>query len=107
MELEVDLTRVPAGSRLLDSDDFGSFRVVLVGQPGVSNGVLETAGVARLDEYAWVRIDALRELAGDTVTPEWEDSLRAMLDFARSRGWIDDELAAVRGHVVRRETAGT
>jgi hypothetical protein len=26
----------------------------------------------------------------------------AMLDFARTRGWVDDELGAVRGHVERR-----
>jgi hypothetical protein len=25
-----------------------------------------------------------------------------MLDSARSRGWVDDELGAVRGHVERR-----
>ena len=28
-----------------------------------------------------------------------------MLEFARTRGWVDDELGAVRGHVVRRESA--
>ena len=103
MDLEVDLGRAPAGAQLLDPDDFRSFRVVLVGAPGLPVGLLEPAGVARLDEYAWIRIDALRKLAGPKATPEWEESLRSMLEFARSRGWVDDELEAVRGHVVRRE----
>lgn len=108
MELEVDLRRVPVGARLLDPDDFKSFRVVLVDAAGPSAEELAPAGIARLDEHAWVRIDDLRRLAGDAATPAWEESFQSMLEFARSKGWVDDELGAVRGHVVRRraETTG-
>jgi hypothetical protein len=105
MELEIDLRRAPAGVRLVDPDDFGSFRVLLVDGACPLEDVLEPAGIARVDEHAWVRIDALRDLAGPHATPDWESSLGAMLEFARTRGWVDDELGAVRGHVVRRESA--
>jgi len=63
---------------------------------------LDAVGIARLEEHAWVRVGALRELAGSRATAEWEASLASMLDFARSRGWVDEEQDAVRGHVERR-----
>jgi hypothetical protein len=102
MELEVDLREAQARARLVDPEDFGSFSVVLLDESGSLAETLRTVGVARLDEHAWVRIETIRELAGAAATPAWDASLEAMLDFARQRGWVDDELGAVRGHVVRR-----
>jgi hypothetical protein len=102
VELEVDLRGAEAQARLLEPDDFGSFRVVLVEDGKPLNETLSAVGIARLDEHAWVRLETLRELAGAAVTPEWEASLAGMLDFARQRDWVDDELGAVRGHVIRR-----
>jgi hypothetical protein len=102
MELEIDLRPSPPQAALRDPDDFGSFRVVLLDEAEPLEAILSPAGVARLDEHAWVRIDALGALAGASATPEWEASLAGMIDFARSRGWVDDDLEAVRGHVLRR-----
>jgi hypothetical protein len=102
VELEVDLRGGRAQARLLEPNDFGSFRVVLVETGGSLEEALRGAGIAKLDEHAWVRIEALRDLAGDAATPEWEASLAGMLEYARERGWVDDELEAVRGHVARR-----
>jgi hypothetical protein len=104
MEFEVDLRGARAQARLVDPDDFGSFSVVLVEDGGSLEERLSTVGVARFDEHAWIRIETLRELAGAAATPEWEASLAGMLDFAEQRGWVDDELGAVRGHVVRRRS---
>ena len=39
---------------------------------------------------AWVRTDVLRRLAGPAATPEWEQGFAALLDYARTRGWVDD-----------------
>ena len=51
-----------------------------------------------------MRIAALREFAGSAVGPDWEAGLSSMIDYARSRGWVDDDLGAVRGHVERRRS---
>ena len=63
---------------------------------------LAAGGVLGFGDHAWVRTDALRRLAGPAATPEWEEGFAAMLDYARTRGWVDDEQGAVRGHVERR-----
>ena len=88
--------------QLLEPDVFTSFKAVVHG--GSSLAESGARGVERVDEHAWIRIDALRELAGAAATPDWEESLKGMLDYARSKGWVDDELGAVRAHV---EHAGT
>jgi hypothetical protein len=101
MIVEIDLHGEGTQARLAEPDDFKGFKVVLrQAGPSVADR-LAAVGVARLDEHAWVRIDALRTLAGASATPEWEDSLASMLEFARSRDWVDDELGAIRAHVER------
>ena len=92
-------------ARLLDPEDLTSFAVVLEGHADPSPGALAAGGVLGFGDHAWVRTDALRRLAGPIATPEWEDAFAAMLDYARSRGWVDDEHGAVRGHVERRVSA--
>ena len=81
--------------------DFKAFKVVVSDETPALADRVAALGVARLDEHAWVSIDALRRLAGAAATPAWEESLTAMLEFARSRGWVDEELEAIRGHVER------
>jgi hypothetical protein len=89
-------------ARLLDPEDMTGFAVVVEGEAEPGAEALAAGGIVGLGTHAWVRTDALRRLAGPVATPAWEDSFAAMLDFARSRGWVDDELGAVRGHVERR-----
>ena len=91
-------------ARLVDPADLTGFAVVLEGDADPSPEALAAGGVLGFGDHAWVRTDALRRLAGRVATPEWEDGFTAMLDYARSRGWVDDEHGAVRGHVERRES---
>ena len=90
-------------ARLLNPGDLSSFAVVLEGDADPGPEALAAGGVLGFGDHAWVRTDALRRLAGPIATPEWEDAFAAMLDYARTRGWVDDEQGAVRGHVERRE----
>lgn len=102
MDVEIDLRGPSPTARLLNADDLKSFAVVLL-EDGASLGErLAPVGVARVDEHAWISIAELERLAGDAATPEWKASFAAMLEFARSKGWVDEELGAVRGHVERR-----
>ena len=101
MIVEIHAEADVAQARLVDPGDFTSFKVVLRGAGPPLAERLAPIGVARVDEHAWVRVDALRRLAGEAATPAWEESLSSMLEFARSRGWVDDDLDAVRAHVER------
>jgi hypothetical protein len=91
-------------ARLLNADDLSGFVVVLDGGEDPGPEALAAGGVLGFGDHAWVRTDALRRLAGAVATPEWEEGFAAMLDYARGRGWVDDEQRAVRGHVERRES---
>ena len=91
-------------ARLLHPDDLSGFVVVLEGGEDPGPEALAAGGVLGFGDHAWVRTDALRRLAGAIATPEWEERFAAMLDYARTRGWVDDDQGAVRGHVERRES---
>jgi hypothetical protein len=101
----VELSLGADSARLVDPEDLTSFAVVLEGDADPSPEALAAGGVLGFGDHAWVRTDALRRLAGPIATPEWEDAFAAMLDYARSRGWVDDEHGAVRGHVEPRAPA--
>src|SRR5262249_41485786 len=96
--VEVRIGSGEATTQLLERDVFTAFKVVV---HGGDPPLAETTGVARVEEHAWISIDALRELAGEAATSAWEESLQGMLGYARSKGWVDDELNAVRAHVER------
>jgi flavin reductase (DIM6/NTAB) family NADH-FMN oxidoreductase RutF len=98
VKLEVDLRVEPPVARLLEPDVFDDLRVILVGAGPPLAPALAVAGVARVEEHAWLALQTLRDLAGAAATPAWEGALRGMVEFARSRGWYDAELDAVRAH---------
>ena len=98
----MELTLDTSSARLVDADDHPGFAVVIACDGEPSAAALAAGGVVGFGDHAWVRTDALRRLAGPAATSEWERSFVAMLDAARTRGWVDDELGAVRGHVERR-----
>jgi hypothetical protein len=99
----VELSLGADSARLVDPEDLTGFAVVLEGDEDPSPEALAAGGVLGLGDHAWVRTEALRRLAGPAATPEWEAAFAAMLDYARTRGWVDDGQGAVRGHVERRE----
>lgn len=102
MELEIDRRQLPPRVRLLDPDELRSFAVAVVEPEDHPAPAWPDDVVARHEEHAWIRIDALRALAAPHVEAGWDEEFGKMLAFARSRGWVDDQLGAVRGHVVRR-----
>lgn len=76
---------------LIEPDDFAWFSVRIEGS-GVPEGV-------RVDgAHAWVPIGRLNALApaGD---PGWPGKFDRMIDFARSKGWVDEADGTVRGHI--------
>ena len=61
---------------------------------------LRTAGLGRIDgDYAWLDADALKA-AGDGSSG-WTVDFYAMLAYAKTRGWTNDDESQVRAHIVR------
>ena len=103
MELEINFLQTPARVRLLDPEELRSFAVAVVDSSTRDEGDWPEA-VARHEEHVWVRIQAIRELAKPQVDAGWDAGFEKVIEFARSRGWVDDEAGAVRGHVERRSS---
>jgi hypothetical protein len=48
-----------------------------------------------------IPVDLLRRLASGRVGPGWEADLARMVEYATSRGWVDEEGTSLRAHIER------
>jgi hypothetical protein len=102
--IEVDLE--PGSVSLTGADDFTRFHVSVTGRPDGTrlDAVLRATATGELDDApdvatdALVRVDAVRRMAGRGDAP-WEADFAAMLDFARSKGWLLDDGGSIRAHI--------
>lgn len=97
------LVKADSSVSVVQADDFKRFHCEIQ----IPNATLEQAqsalgGIAELDslETAWVDVDALLALKRDSTAPQWEPSVRTMLEKARSHGWVRDEPLAIKSHIV-------
>jgi hypothetical protein len=97
VKVGVDLTRDPPGVRLEEPEDFKGFKIVVRGDGPLEPALAELGRVE--DGTAHLRIAAIRDLAGAHVAdPEWRRSFDAMLDYAHTKGWVDDRREIVQAH---------
>lgn len=102
MYVKVDLAPTPPVVSLEEPDDTKRFHVTVVGGDSMPLlfGALVDAAAGRLEgDDAWIAIDAVRRMAAGRVGPEWDRDFQAMLDYARTKGWIDETGAAIRAHI--------
>ena len=99
--MRIVVTTDPDAVTLDEPDEFTSFEVVAPeGTPATAlDGILGAVG--RCDgEHVWVDRGALADLAGARAADEaWQGGLAAMVDYARSNGFLSDDGAAIRAHV--------
>lgn len=103
MIVRVDMSRAEeAGAvALLEADDLKAFKLVAGGD---SDGrdlatALGSVGTMADEDHAWIRIDALRELAGDRAEdPDWIAGFDGMVAYAASKGWVSEDGASLRAH---------
>lgn len=81
MYLRIDTAATPPSVEVVEPDDFSSFKVVVV-----------------VDGHSWVAPAELAELAGRGADPDWQHKLAGMIDYARTKGWLDDA-GRIRAHV--------
>jgi hypothetical protein len=89
------------GVRLDALDDFGDFHVEVEDRTVDVNEALGTAGFGRIDAGsgdALIPIAAVRQAADGHTPPDWDAQFDKMIAYARSKGWITDDLA-IRAHI--------
>jgi hypothetical protein len=82
--------------------DCKRFHVAATGDGGIERlgEVLAAAAAGRTEgDNAFVAVDAVRRLAAPFVDDTWDADFSAMLDYARTKGWLDAAGAAIQAHV--------
>jgi len=103
MYVHVDLGQDPPVVTLADAADCTRFHVAVAG-PGDAAALdaalrADAAGELDGDGEALVRVDAVRRLAAGAVGESWGPDFAAMLDYARSKGWLSEDGSLIRAHV--------
>jgi hypothetical protein len=104
MFVQVDITQMPPVVTLEVPDDTRHFQLTVLGGRAVDHGLvygaLVDAAAGRLDgEHAWIAVDAVRRMAAGRTGSTWEANFEAMLEYASTKGWLDDTGATIRAHV--------
>lgn len=88
-----------SGVALDDADNFRAFAVVVTGEPDLSSAL---AGLGVVDgDHVFFDAEAVKRLAGERATDDWGANFDKMVEFARSKGWVDGA-GRVRAHIERR-----
>ena len=102
MIIDIDLTAEAGAVELSEPRDCKRFHVAARGgNAGALGAALSAAGVGRLlpSGDALIQIEAVRRLAAGRVPEEWDGEFAAMLEYAGSKGWLDDSGEAIQAHV--------
>jgi hypothetical protein len=100
--VSVDLTTTPAEVRLDEPDDCKRFHVAARGAAQAASlaDALAANAMGRTDgDDAFIEIEALRGLAAGRVSDAWQADFAAMIEFARTKGWLDASERAIQAHV--------
>ncbi len=104
MIIDIDLTGESPAVELLEPEDCQRFHVAVRGADGERlASALESEGVGWLLPSGEAMIDtaAVRRMATGRVAAGWDDAFAAMLEYAGSKGWLDDAGTSIQAHVER------
>lgn len=87
------------GLQLLEAEDFKGFKLRL---RGVDQARPEISGVVFVDDAnVLIGVETVPTLTGVPSGEEWLSGYHKMVDYAASKGWVDDATNAIRAHVER------
>ena len=100
MYIEVRGEGSRARAVLNEPDDCKRFKVVIDGSVDEVALAAALAGIGRPAgrETVWVQPDAIRRLAAGRVDATWDASFGRMVEFARTKGWVDETTGEIRAH---------
>jgi len=87
------------GLALVEADDFKGFKLRL---RETAETRPELDGIRFVDDgNVLIGLDTVRSLPGAPGTEAWNASFQKMVDYAATKGWIDDATQSIRAHVER------
>jgi hypothetical protein len=83
-----------------DVDDLARLSLHLTREASVPElqGLLAAWGTADTTSHVMLSVETLRTAAGRGRAPAWHEKFDAMVDYARSKGWMDGD--SLRVHTV-------
>jgi hypothetical protein len=87
---------------LEDRDNFRAFKLVIEGGKQKLDSALKAlSGTAELlnSTHVWIFEQELRKHPTVASDAAWQQNLGAMIEKARSHGWIDDQKKAIKAHI--------
>lgn len=100
MYIEVRDEGGTARAILEEPEDLKKFKVTVDGSLSVEalsealRGIGRTAG----RDVVWVHPEAIRRLAAGRVDGAWAVSFGRMIEYARTKGWVDEATGEIRAH---------
>ncbi|MCB9596878.1 MAG: hypothetical protein H6719_29415 [Sandaracinaceae bacterium] len=90
-----------AGRVSLEQPDvFTQFHVAATGGDAAAVvAALGADGKAADDEHVFVAVESIRAWARGRVGDDWEVGFGKMVDYARSKGWLDEAGTHIRAHL--------
>ena len=104
MIIDIDLTGETAALELVEPEDCKRFHVaVRGGDDEALASALAAEGVGRLLPSGEAMIDtaAVRRMAAGRVGAGWDGDFAAMLEYAGSKGWLDETGGSIQAHIER------
>jgi hypothetical protein len=102
MYLRVTLDDRPSTAVLCDVDNLRELKVVVSGRAADLAEALAGIGRVAAGGDALLEVGGLKRLAGERAhDPEWVARFEAMVEYARSKGWVDEGGAVLRAHCER------
>lgn len=102
MIIDIDLTGDHAVTQLLEPEDCKRFHVAVRGGDLEALGAVLPAhdlGQVLPSGDALIEVEAVQRLADGCVPDGWEKDFAAMVDYARSKGWYDEDHTAIQAHI--------
>lgn len=102
--MRISVSTDPHRLQLLDPSNFAAFDVVAdppnAPEPAVA-AALGDLGAGAGADHVWVSVAGVRSLTGDAADADWETGYQAMLTFAKSMGWMNDDETMIKAHIDR------
>jgi hypothetical protein len=100
--IDIDLTGASTRIELVEPEDCKRFHVAARGgDASALTTALAAAGVGRMlpSGDALIEPSAVKRLAQGRVAEGWDDDFAAMLDYAGTKGWLDETGGSIQAHV--------
>jgi hypothetical protein len=96
-------------SQVRECGDLKRFSVVVEDSANDEEVARALAPLGTLDSstHAWVSIARLRAACDRDGDAAWREAFDAMIQFAASKGWVDETGLLLRAHLIRSQEATT